>query len=138
MLRPAANPARAYRRFCRAAALAFGLVAVYTLVIKAPSGELARDWTHTVLHVVTGAVAGYAGWVAADAAARVFTVALLGGYGALAVVGPFIDGLLLDTRFRVPLDAPDDVFHLLLAAAAAAVVVRTRGRLGSALSRPRA
>lgn len=115
-----------YRRFCRGAAFAFALVALYTLAVKAPSAEIERDWAHTALHIVTGAVAGYAGWIADIAAARIFAIAVLIGYGVLGVAGWFIDGLFLDSSVRIPLDVADNVFHLLLAAAAAGVILRAR------------
>ena len=116
-----------YRRFCRAAALAFALVALYTLVVKAPSGGIERDWMHSVLHVLTGALAAYAGWVSADArAARLVAVAILVAYGALGIAGWFIDGLFLGSAWRIPLAVADNVFHLLLTAAAAVVILRTR------------
>jgi hypothetical protein len=50
-----------YVRYCRIAAVAFGLVAAYTLVVKVPRGGMAQDWLHTALHVVTGALALYLG-----------------------------------------------------------------------------
>ena len=52
------------RLYARAAAGAFAVVALYTLVGKLPGGELARDWLHTALHVVTACVAVYVGWIA--------------------------------------------------------------------------
>ncbi|MDP8909516.1 MAG: hypothetical protein M3N47_10475 [Chloroflexota bacterium] len=114
-----------YARFCRGTALAFALVAVYTVVVKAPTGEIEHDWVHTALHLLTGAVAAYAGWFAADVARpRLFAVAILVGYGVLGVLGWFVDGLFLHTSFRIPLDVADNVFHLLLAAAAATVIGR--------------
>ena len=82
---------------------------------------------HTALHILTGAVAAYAGWISADlAAARLFAVAIVIGYGVLGVAGWFIDGLFLDSSVRIPLDVPDNVFHLLLAVVAASVIVRSR------------
>ena len=53
-----------YRTFARVAAAAFFLVAVYTLAVKVPTGEFDQDWLHTVLHLVSGAVAVYVGWMA--------------------------------------------------------------------------
>jgi hypothetical protein len=121
------EPSESYRRFCRGAALGFALVAVYTLAVKVPSGDIERDWLHTALHLLTGAVAAYAGWIAADMALpRLLTVAILAGYGMLGVVGWFIDGLFLNTSIRIPLDVAGNLFHLLLAAAAATVIARAR------------
>jgi uncharacterized membrane protein len=91
---------------------------VYTLVAKGATGQLADDWSHTALHVASAAAAASAGWVFAGvAAAKVFTCGLLVVYGALGIGGWFVDGLLLDSTFRVPLAAPDNVFHLALAVA---------------------
>ena len=127
MLAQGADPSRPYARFCRGAALAFALVALYTVVMKAPSGDIERDWLHTLLHVVTGATAAYAGWIATDAA-RWFTLAILVAYGALGVGGWFTDGLFLESAARIPLDVADNVFHLLLAGASGAVLARRAAR----------
>ena len=118
---------RLYRRFCRAAAAAFALVVVYTLLAKVPHGELARDWTHTVLHVASAVVAVCAGWIfRGAAAAKAFTAALLLVYGLLGLAGWFVDGLLMRSSLRIPLQAADNVFHLALAAGAAITVVAAR------------
>lgn len=110
-----------FRVYARVAAAAFFLVALYTVLFK--RDELADDWSHTVLHVVTGAAAAYAGWGAARAtAARMFTFAIAVGYGALGLVGWFIAGIALDHEYRIPLAAADNVFHLALAAGAVAAV----------------
>ena len=125
----AAAPGRAdrYRTYARVAAAAFFLVAVYTLAVKLPAGEFDGDWLHTVLHLASGAVAVYVGWIARGAAgASAFTLALAVVYGALGLGGWFVDGLLMDTTFRIPLAPADNVFHLLLAAGAAATAVAVR------------
>ena len=118
------NPAgHVYRTYARAAAGAFALVVLYTLVVKRPGGELARDWMHTVLHVVTGLVAAYVGSMAERAKpARLFTATLALGYGALGLFGWFTDGLLMGSPFRIPLGAADNIFHLILGCAAALTV----------------
>ncbi len=118
------------RLYSRAAAVAFVLVAVYTVALKAPSGELSDDWAHTVLHVATGIVAAFAGWGARSALpARAFAAAIAVGYGALGVGGWFIDGLLLEREARIPLGVGDNVFHLLLAVGAVVAVASVlRGR----------
>ena len=114
---------RPFRLYARAAAGAFALVAVYTLVVKLPGGELARDWLHTALHVVTACVAVYVGWIAERATpAKAFTATLALAYGTLGVFGWFIDGLFMGSAFRVPLQAADNVFHLVLGVAAALTV----------------
>ena len=116
-----------YRTFARVAAAAFFLVAVYTLAVKVPTGEFDRDWLHTVLHLVSGAVAVYVGWMATGAGgARAFTLGLAVVYGALGLGGWFVNGLLLDTTFRIPLAPADNVFHLLLAAGAVATAAAVR------------
>ncbi len=51
--------------------------------------------------------------------AKAFTVTIAVGYGALAVFGWFTDGLLMGSPFRIPLEAADNVFHLVLGFAAA-------------------
>ncbi len=124
------------RGFARAAAVAFLLVAVYTVAFKAPSGELADDWAHTMLHLVGAVVAVVAGWVArGPAPASLFSVAVAVGYGALGIIGWFVDTLFADHEFRIPLAPADNVFHLLLAAGAVVALRRiprsTRGRASS-------
>jgi hypothetical protein len=120
--------ANLYVLYCRIAAVTFGLVAAYTLTVKLPRGGLAHDWLHTVLHVVTGAVAVYLGWVHRGVIAqRVFTGGVILVYGLLGVVGWFIDGIALGTSFAIPLAAADNVFHLALAVVGLAIAaVATR------------
>jgi hypothetical protein len=102
--------------YCRIAAVTFFLVAVYTVAVKLPSGRLADDWLHTVLHVTTGAVAVYLGWVHRGVVApRVFTLTVIVVYGLLGVMGWFIDGIALGSSLAIPLRAADNVFHLALA-----------------------
>jgi hypothetical protein len=132
-----------YRGFSRFAAVAFFLVAIYTLLVKVAGGDIRDDWSHTVLHVATGLFAVYAGWIAAgETAAVAFAWALALGYGGLGVVGWFIHGLLMNTTLRVPLGAADNVFHLFLGAGAIVAIAvawawterpradRTRGFVG--------
>jgi Domain of unknown function (DUF4383) len=122
-------------RYTRVTAVAFLLVVVYTLVTKVPGGEIRDDWLHTVLHLVTGIVAVSVGWIVRSiATAQALTIAIGLGYGALGIAGWFIDGLLLDTEFAVPLAAADNVFHMLLAggAALAGIVVSSQRRSSSA------
>ncbi len=107
---------RPYRWYARVSAVAFLLVAFYTLIFKLPGGELERDWLHTVLHVATGVLAAYAGWFApALAPARAVTVGVTVAYGALGIGGWFVDGFLMGTPFRIPLGVADNAFHALLA-----------------------
>jgi uncharacterized protein DUF4383 len=118
------------RGFARAAAVAFLLVTVYTVAFKAPSGELRDDWAHTMLHVVGGVIAAFAGWVArGPVPASVFSVAVAVGYGALGIMGWFVHTLFADQEFRIPLAPADNVFHVLLAAGAvAALAASSYGR----------
>jgi hypothetical protein len=82
----------AFRRFSRIAAVAFFLVAIYTVVVKVPSGEFGNDWAHTVLQFATGLCAVYAGWIAAPEVAAALTWTLAAAYAVLGVatehVGP--------------------------------------------------
>jgi hypothetical protein len=124
-----------YRGFSRFAAVAFFLVAIYTLLVKVPGGDIRDDWSHTVLHVATGLFAVYAGWIAAgETAAVAFAWALALGYGGLGVVGWFVDGFLMNTTLRVPLGAADNVFHLFLGAGAIVAIAVAWART----ERPRA
>jgi hypothetical protein len=116
----------AFRRFSRIAAVAFFLVAIYTVVVKVPSGEFGNDWAHTVLHFATGLCAVYAGWIAAPEVAAALTWTLAAAYAVLGLVGWFVDGLFLDAAIRIPLAAADNVFHLLLGVAAVVTIVVAR------------
>jgi hypothetical protein len=132
---------RVYRSYARLAAAAFALVVLYTLAVKVPGGELARDWTHTALHVVTGCVAAYVGWIPERATpAKALTGALALGYGTLGLFGWFTEGVLMGSPFRIPLEAPDNVFHLVLGSAAVltvAVASVPAGRRFTAVRRSR-
>ncbi len=121
---PLARAGGPYRAYARVAAAAFVLVALYTVAVKGGRGELDRDWMHSVLHVATGGVAAYAGWVARTSGpAKALTLAVGSVYGALGLAGWFVDGLLMGTSARIPLAAADNAFHLVLAAGAALAVV---------------
>ena len=114
---------RLYRSYARGAAVVFLLVALYTLLAKVPSGQFARDWMHTALHVGTGSLAVYAGWIADRVTPAIaFTAGLALAYGTLGLFGWFRDGLLMDSALRIPLGAADNIFHLALALAAALTV----------------
>ena len=114
---------------CRIAAVVFFLVALYTLAVKLPRGGMAHDWLHTVLHVVTGLAAAYLGWAhRGSAAPRIFAVGVIAVYGLLGMVGWFIDGIALGTRFAIPLGPAENVFHLGLAAVGLAVLALARRR----------
>lgn len=111
-------------RFCRGASVTFFLVVVYTVAVKLPAGELGQDWMHSVLHVASGLLAlGASLPTARPLAARVFTLGTLAVYGPLSIAGWFVDGLAMQTAYRIPLQPADNLFHLLLAVAALATVV---------------
>lgn len=113
----ASNRAGLYVSYCRFAAFVFLLVALYTMAVKAPSGELASDWLHTLFHLLTAGVAMYLGWFRPRGGGpRLFTLAVVAVYGSLGVIGWLIDGIAMDTPFRIPLQAADNGFHLVLAA----------------------
>ena len=110
---------RPFRIYSRIAAVAFLLVGVYTLTAKVPSGEFRSDWLHTVLHLVTGAFAVFAGWLAARHGPALALTAGVGmGYGLLTLFGLVSDGLFLGTPLRIPLTTADNVFHAFLSATA--------------------
>lgn len=91
-------------------------------MVKVPSGTFVGDWLHTVLHVVAGGLA----LVVAGSAwnTRLFAASVLVAYGTLGVVGWTTEGFLMDTVFRVPLAAADNVFHLSLALLSLVVLLR--------------
>jgi hypothetical protein len=115
---------QAYRRYCKAAAVAFVLVTLYTVPTKLLQGRLGQDWVHSVLHLGSAVLTGYAGWLArTPASARAVTWALGIGYFALGCYGWFTQGLLLGTPLAIPLGVPDNLFHLLLSVPALAIVL---------------
>jgi hypothetical protein len=115
---------RAYHRYCRAAAVAFVLVTLYTGPTKLLQGRLEHDWAHSVLHLCSAVLAAYAGWPARSLApARAVTWAVGVGYFLLGCYGWFTRGLLLGTPLAIPLGVPENLFHLLLSVPALAVVL---------------
>ena len=115
---------QAYRRYCKAVAVAFVLVTVYTVPTKLLQGRLGHDWAHSLLHLGSAVLTAYAGWLARSATpARVLTWAIGVGYFALGCYGWFTPGLLLGTPLAIPLGVPENLFHLLLSIPALAVVL---------------
>jgi len=115
---------QAYRRYCRAAAVAFVLVTLYTVPTKLLQGRLGPDWAHSVLHLCSAVLAAYAGWPARSTApARAVTWAVGIGYFVLGCYGWFTRGLLLGTPLAIPLGIPENLFHLLLSVPALAIVL---------------
>jgi hypothetical protein len=116
-----------YRRYCRTVALIFILITIYTVSIKAAQGRLAGDWLHSALHLCSGLIGVYAGWLAqSPVPAKAFTWGIGLLYFALACYGVLKPGLLLGTPFAVPLAVADNVFHLALSAPALALVLVDR------------
>jgi hypothetical protein len=100
------------RRYCQTAAVIFLLITVYTVVTKLAQERLADDFVHSVLHLCSGLVGIYAGWLAASPApAQGFTSAIGGLYFALGCYGLVRPGLLLGTPFAIPLGVAENVFH---------------------------
>jgi hypothetical protein len=58
----------AYRRYCKAAAVAFVLAVLVAVPIKLLQGRLGHDWAHSALHLGSAVLAAYAGWFARSAA----------------------------------------------------------------------
>jgi hypothetical protein len=113
-----------FRRYCKAAAVAFMLAVLITVPIKLLQSRLGHDWAHSALHLGSALLAAYAGWRAhSSAPARAFTWAVGVGYLALGVYGWFTPGLLLGTPLAIPLGVPENLFHLLLSVPAVAVVL---------------
>ena len=54
--------------------------------------------------------------------AKAFTGTIAVGYGGLGLFGWFSDGLLMGSPFRIPLEAADNIFHLVVGFAAALAV----------------
>ena len=115
---------RAYRLYCRIAAVVFVVNTVYPVITKLLQERLAEDWLHSALHLCSALLGAYAGWYAPNIApAKLFTWAIGLLYFALGVYGWFVPGLLLGTPFAIPLGIADNVFHLLLSLPALAIVV---------------
>jgi hypothetical protein len=115
---------QAYRRYCKAAAVGFLLVTLYTVPTKLLQGRLGHDWAHSVLHLCSAVLAAYAGWRArSPAPARAVTWAVGVGYFTLGCYGWFTRGLLLGTPLAIPLGVPENLFHLLLSVPALAIVL---------------
>ena len=113
-----------YRRYCKAAAVAFLLVTLYTVPTKHLQGRLEHDWAHSVLHLLSAVLAAYAGWYARGSGpARAYTWVVGIGYFALVWYGWFTDGLLLGTPLAIPLGVPENLFHLLVSIPALVIIL---------------
>jgi hypothetical protein len=89
---------------------------------QAIEDRLAGDWMHSLLHLCSGLLGVYAGWLAAGAApARLFTWGVGVLYLALGVHGSVGPGLLLGTPVAIPLGIADNLFHFALSLPALAV-----------------
>jgi hypothetical protein len=114
---------RAYSRYCKAAAVVFVAVVLYTVPTKLLQDRLDQDWAHSVLHLGSAVVAAYAGWAASSPVpAQAFTWVVGIGYFALGCYGWFTPGLLLGTPLAIPLGVADNLFHLLLSLPALAIL----------------
>jgi Domain of unknown function (DUF4383) len=113
-----------YRRYCQTAAVIFLLITIYTVVTKLAQQRLADDWLHSVLHLCSGLVGIYAGWLATGPApAQGFTWAIGGLYFVLGCYGLVRPGLLLATPFAIPLGVADNIFHFTLSLPALAILL---------------
>jgi hypothetical protein len=114
---------QAYRRSCKAAAVAFMLVTLYTVPTKLLQGRLGHDWAHSVLHL------GSPCWLLTPAGwpqRRTRACRHVGGRRRLLRAwsyGLFMSGLLLGTPLAIPLGVPENLLHLLLSVPALAVVL---------------
>ncbi len=134
MDKPPPDMNRAYRLYCRIAAVVFVVNTVYPVITKLLQERLAEDWLHSVLHLCSALLGAYAGWYAPNIApAKLFVWGIGLLYFALGMYGWFTAGLLLGTPFAIPLGIADNVFHLVLSVPALAIVVLdVRGSLQSA------
>ena len=115
---------RAYRLYCQIATVVFVINTIYPVITKLVQAGLAEDWLHSVLHLCSALVGGYAAWYARNIGpAKLFTWGIGLLYFALGVYGWFTPGLLLGTPLAIPLGAADNVFHLILSVPALVIVV---------------
>ena len=113
-----------FRRYCQTAAVIFILITMYTVATKLAQGRLGDDWLHSVLHLCSGLVGIYAGWLATGPApAQGFTLAVGVLYSALGFYGWVRPGLLLGTPFAIPLGVAENVFHFALGVPAVAILL---------------
>ena len=115
---------RAYRLYCRIAAVVFVINTIYPVTTKLLQERLADDWLHSVLHLCSALFGIYAGWYASNiTAAKVYTwfIGLL--YLALGVYGWFTPGFFLGTLLAIPIGVADNVFHLLLSMPAVVIMI---------------
>jgi uncharacterized membrane protein YfcA len=118
-----------YRRYCQTAAVIFILITVYTVLTKLAQGRLADDWVHSVLHLCSGLVGIYAGWLTkSPAPAQGFTWAVGVLYFALGCYGWFRPGLLLGTPLAIPLGVAENAFHFTLSLPALAILLLDRAK----------
>lgn len=125
-----------YRRYCQIATFVFAAFTVYPVTTKLIQERLAHDWAHSALHLVSAAVAGYAGWFGSQLIARLFVIAVGVGYGVLGTFGWFVDGLFLGSHVAIPLGPVENIFHLALSGPALAIIAvgSRRVKAGSQLA----
>ena len=79
---------------------------------------------HSILHLCFALVGGYAAWDASNIElAKRFTSGIGLLYFALSMYGWFTPGLFLGTRLVIPLQAADNVFHLILSVPTLVIIV---------------
>jgi uncharacterized membrane protein YfcA len=116
---------RPYLVYCRAAAVAFVIITIYALTVNVVRQQLAHDWFHSVLHLMSALLGAYAGWNRSDTIpAKVFTWSIGVLYFGLGIYGWFTPGLFMSSPLAIPLSAADNIVHLLLSGPALAVIAR--------------
>ena len=126
-----------YQGYARLAAVVFFAITAYTVAVKVGQDRLADDWLHSVLHICSGAAGVFAGWLARwGTPAKVYTATIGLAYLALGIYGWFVEGLLLGTRFAIPLRPADNVFHLLLSLPAL-IILAWHGRVSRGVAERR-
>lgn len=112
-----------YRLYCRVATVAFAIITIYAPTVNLIHHQLAHDWFHSVLHLVSALLGAYAGWKATDVlVAKIFTWSTGMLYFGLGTYGWFTPGLFMNSPLAIPLSAGDNIVHLLLSGPALAIV----------------
>ena len=113
---------KTYRAFCIFATAVFALNVVYSIPTKLIQGRLAEDWLHSVLHLLAALFAAYAVWSTSRNVAWTYTWGIGFLYLGLLGFGLLTPGLFLNTRFAIPLDTPDNAFHIFVSLPALVIV----------------
>jgi uncharacterized membrane protein YfcA len=111
-----------YRLYCRVAAVVFIVITIYVPTVHALRHQLAGDWFHSVLHLISALLGAYAGWKATGIfPAKMFTWSIGVLYLGLGIYGWFTPGILMNSPLAIPLSARDNIVHLLLSGPALAI-----------------